>query len=81
LLDATYVKVNFGSQVGEMAVWVAVGADEEGFRERLAVESAGGERREAWCELLRGLVDPGAFWGAVEGLRRPGGHPASGGQP
>ena len=58
-LDATYLKVNCGERVREVALLVAVGVDEEGYREVLAVEGAGGERREAPCLLLRGLLDRG----------------------
>ncbi len=58
-LDATYLKVNCGQRVREVALLVAVGVDEEGYREVLAVEVAGGERREAYRQLLRGLVDRG----------------------
>ena len=36
-----------------------VGVDEEGFREVLAVEVAGSEKRAAYASLLRGLVDRG----------------------
>jgi putative transposase len=43
-LDATYLKVRWGARVTSMALLVAVGVDEEGFREVLAVEVAGSER-------------------------------------
>jgi putative transposase len=39
-----------------------VGVDEEGFREVLAVEVAGGEKSTAYASLLRGLLDRG-LWG------------------
>jgi putative transposase len=46
--------------VGDLAVLVAVGVNEEGFREVLAVESfAGGEKTEAYRSLLKGLVQRG----------------------
>jgi len=58
-LDATYLKVNCGERVREVALLVAVGVDEEGYREVPAVEAAGGERREAYRQLLRGLLSRG----------------------
>jgi putative transposase len=36
-----------------------VGTDEEGFREVLAAEVAGGEKSAAYVALLRGLLDRG----------------------
>ncbi|MFN3369581.1 MAG: transposase [Thermus sp.] len=38
---------------------VAVGVNEEGYREVLAVEPAGGERKEGWRNLLKGLLQRG----------------------
>ena len=58
-LDATYLKVNWGSHVGDVAVLVAVGVSEQGFREVLAVETYAGERAEAYRSLLRGLAQRG----------------------
>ncbi len=58
-LDATYLKVNWGASVTNLALLVAVGVDEEGFREVLAVEVAGGEKSAAYASLLRGLLDRG----------------------
>ena len=58
-LDATYLKVNWGGSVANLALLVAVGVDEEGFREVLSVEVAGGEKGEAYASLLRGLIDRG----------------------
>jgi putative transposase len=58
-LDATYLKVNWGSHVGDVAVLVAVGVSETGFREVLAVETYAGERAEAYRGLLKGLIQRG----------------------
>jgi putative transposase len=58
-LDATYLKVNWGGSVVSMALLACVGVDEEGFREVLAVEVAGGEKAAAYSSLLRGLLDRG----------------------
>lgn len=58
-LDATYLKVRWGSSVTSMALLACVGVDEEGFREVLAVEVAGSEKAAAYASLLRGLSDRG----------------------
>lgn len=58
-LDATYLKVNWGSHVGDLALLVAIGVNEQGYREVLAVESAAGERKEAYRNLLKGLLERG----------------------
>ena len=58
-LDATYLKVNWGSHVGDLAVLVAVGVNEVGYREVLAVESFAGERTQAYRSLLKGLLQRG----------------------
>jgi transposase-like protein len=58
-LDATYLKVNWGSHVGDLALLVAIGVNEQGFREVLAVESAAGERKETYRNLLKGLLERG----------------------
>jgi putative transposase len=53
------LKVNWGASVTNLALLVAVGVDEEGFREVLAVEVAGGEKSAAYTSLLRGLLEQG----------------------
>lgn len=66
-LDASYFKVNWGGRVVDLALLVAVGVNEEGYRGHgrspyilvLAVEPAGGERKEAWRNLLKGLLEQG----------------------
>jgi putative transposase len=58
-LDATYLKVNWGASVTNLALLAAVGVDEEGFREVLAVEIAAGEKSAAYSSLLRGLLERG----------------------
>jgi putative transposase len=58
-LDATYLKVRWGASVTSMALLACVGVNEEGFREVLAVEVAGGEKSAAYASLLRGLIDRG----------------------
>lgn len=58
-VDATYLKVNWGSHVGDLALLVAIGVNESGYREVLAVESAAGEKKEAYRNLLKGLLERG----------------------
>jgi putative transposase len=58
-LDATYLKVRWGASVTNLALLAAVEVDEEGLREVLAVEVAGGEKSGAYASLLRGLLDRG----------------------
>ncbi len=58
-LDATYLKVNWGSHVGDLALLVVIGVNTQGFREVLAVESAAGEKKEAYRNLLKGLIERG----------------------
>lgn len=58
-LDATYLKVNWGSHVGDLALLVVIGVNAQGFREVLAVESAAGEKKEAYRNLLKGLIERG----------------------
>lgn len=58
-LDATYLKVNRGASVANLAVLAAVGVNEGGFREVSAVEVAGGEKGAAYASPLRGLLDRG----------------------
>ena len=58
-LDATYLKARWAGAVRDVALLVAVGVSDEGFREVLAVEAAPGERGETWRGLLQGLVERG----------------------
>jgi putative transposase len=58
-LDATYLKLTWGSHVGDLALLVAIGVNDQGYREVLAVESAAGERKEAYRNLLKGLLERG----------------------
>lgn len=58
-LDATYLKARWAGAVRDVALLVAVGVTDEGFREVLAVEAAVGERTETWRGLLQGLNERG----------------------
>ena len=59
ILDACYLKVRWGDWVGDLALLVALGISEDGYREVLAVESAAGERKEAYREMLKALLERG----------------------
>ena len=63
-LDATYLKARWAGAVRDVALLVAVGVSDEGYREVLAVEAAAGERTETWRGMLQGLVERG-----LRGLR------------
>ena len=58
-VDATYLKAQWAGAVRSVALLVAVGVAEDGFREVLAVEAAPGERHEAWRSFLQGLIERG----------------------
>ena len=49
--------MNWGGRVVDLAL--LVGVNEEGYREVLAVEPAGGEKKEAWRNLRKGLLERG----------------------
>lgn len=57
--EASSCTVNGGGRVVDLALLVAVGVNAEGYREVLAVEPAGGERKEAWQTFLTGLLARG----------------------
>jgi transposase-like protein len=59
LVDACYLKVRWGERVGDLALLVVVGINEHGYREVLAIESAAGERKAAYRNLFRGLLERG----------------------
>ena len=42
-----------------MSLLVAIGVNEEGYREVLAVEAAGSEKKESYRNLLKGLIERG----------------------
>lgn len=58
-LDATYLKSRWAGAVRDLALLVAVGVDEDGYREVLACQSAAGERKAAWREVLKDLLERG----------------------
>ena len=58
-LDATYLKAQWAGAVRNVALLVAVGVSEEGYREVLAVEVAPGERTEGYRSFLKSLIERG----------------------
>ena len=76
-LDAMYVKVRIDKRVRSRAVFVAIGVNEHGEREVLAVDVARKELESSWRDFLRELVDERGLRGvqcvmsdAHEGLRK-----------
>ena len=76
-LDAMYVKVRIAKRVRSRAVFVAIGVNEDGEREVLAVDVARKEMEGSWRDFLRELVDKRGLRGvrcvmsdAHEGLRK-----------
>ena len=57
-LDATYLKSRWAGAVRDLALLVAVGVN-DGYREVLSCKSAAGERKAAWRELLKDLLERG----------------------
>ncbi|GLV48887.1 hypothetical protein TJA_19900 [Thermus sp. LT1-2-5] len=66
-LDARDFQVNWGGRVVDLVLLVAVGVNQGGYQEVLAVEPAGGERKEAWRNRLKGLRE-GGLRGVREGI-------------
>ena len=58
-VDATYLKARWAGAVRDVALLVAVGVNDQGYREVLAVEAAAGERTETYRGMLQGLVERG----------------------
>ncbi|MDX1932133.1 MAG: transposase [Capsulimonadales bacterium] len=51
--------------MGDLALLVAIGVNEQGYREVLVVESPAGERKEAYRNLLKGLLERGLRGGQL----------------
>jgi transposase-like protein len=58
-LDAVYAAVNWGGAVTDLAILVAVGVNEAGYREIIGVGSGDAESAETWREFLRSLKERG----------------------
>jgi putative transposase len=54
-LDGIWLKRSWGGEVKNVAVLVAIGVDQEGFREVLGVAEGGREDAESWLAFLRHL--------------------------
>lgn len=59
ILDARYEKARVEGRIVDVAVLVAVGVDEDGYRRVLGVEVAHGESELTWSEFLGGLKERG----------------------
>jgi len=58
-LDGIYLKRSWGGEVQNVAVLVAVGVNDEGYREMLGVAEGSREDKESWTNFLRYLKDRG----------------------
>ncbi len=58
-LDGLFMKMSFGDGVHNVAVLVAIGVDDDGFREVLGVCQGGKEDKESWVLFLRHLKERG----------------------
>jgi len=58
-LDGLWLKRSWAGEVRNVAVLVAIGVDEEGFREVLAVVEGAKEDKASWTAFLRHLKDRG----------------------
>ncbi len=58
-VDGIYLKRSWGGEVQNVAVLVAVGVNEEGYREILGVAEGGREDKESWRNFLRCLKGRG----------------------
>ena len=58
-VDGIYLKRSWGGEVQNVAVLVAVGVNEEGYREILGVAEGSREDKESWSNFLRYLKERG----------------------
>ena len=58
-LDGIWLKRSWGGEVRNVSVLVAVGVDEEGYRQVLGVKEGAKEDKESWMEFLRYLKKRG----------------------
>ncbi len=58
-MDGIYLKRSWGGEVRNVAVLVAIGVNQEGFREVLGVCEGGKEDKASWLSFLRGLKQRG----------------------
>jgi len=58
-LDAKYIKVRSDNQVGSQAVLIAIGVNNEGYREIIAIDVKSSEAKQNWKEFLVDLKERG----------------------
>lgn len=58
-LDGVYLKCSWGGEVSNVSVLVAVGVNEEGYREILGIAEESREDKESWTNFLRYLKNRG----------------------
>jgi len=58
-LDGVYLKRSWGGEVRNVAILVAIGVNDEGFREILGVCEGAKEDKDSWCNFLRHLKGRG----------------------
>lgn len=58
-IDGIFLKRSWGGEVRNVSVLVAIGVNEEGYREILGVAEGGREDKESWCAFLRHLKERG----------------------
>lgn len=58
-LDGIYLKRNWGGEVENVSVLVALAVDDEGFREIIGASEGSKEDKESWLSFLRSLKDRG----------------------
>ena len=58
-LDGIYLKRSWGGEISNVSVLVAVGVNDEGYREILGIAEGSREDKESWTNFLRYLKDRG----------------------
>ena len=58
-LDGIWLKRNWGGEVENISVLVAIGVDSEGYRKVIGVAEGGKEDKESWLNFLRHLKERG----------------------
>ena len=58
-LDGIYLKRSWGGEISNVSVLVAVGVNNEGYREILGIAEGSREDKESWTNFLRYLKDRG----------------------
>src|SRR5438477_12276547 len=58
-LDGLWLKRSWGGEVRNVSLLVAIGVNDEGFREVLAVAEGSKEDKESWTAFLRNLKERG----------------------